>query len=139
MPDRNQPLTETPYSDEELEHFRKKLVQEQININEEIEGLKESYEGIVSNEEDTKSSIDHHHGNIGTEEEIKERNLILIERYNKKIELINAALDRIENKTYGICEHTGQVIEKERLEAVPWTRYSKEAQEKFDDPNPGRV
>src|SRR5690625_2211990 len=93
MPDRNQPLTETPYSDEELEHFRKKLVQEQINTNEEIEGLKESYEGIVSNEDDTKSSIDHHHGNIGTEEEIKERNLILIERYNKKIELINAALE----------------------------------------------
>src|SRR5690625_7981546 len=119
MPDRNQPLTETPYSDEELEHFRKKLVQEQINTNEEIEGLKESYEGIVSNEVDTKSSIDHHHGNIGTGEEIKERNRILIERYNKKIDLINPALDRIENRTYGTGENNCRVIEKARTDTVP--------------------
>src|SRR5690554_1573834 len=102
-PDRNQPLTETPYSDEELEHFRKKLIQEQISTNEEIEELKEGYEGIVDNEYDTKSSIDHHHGDVGSEEQIKERNLLLIERYNEKNELINAALDRIENRTYGIC------------------------------------
>lgn len=35
-----------------------------------------------------------------------------------------AALNRIERGTYGICEMTGQPIENERLEVIPWTRYS---------------
>ena len=35
-----------------------------------------------------------------------------------------AALNRIERGTYGVCELTGQPIESERLEVIPWTRYS---------------
>ena len=35
-----------------------------------------------------------------------------------------AALHRIERGTYGICELTGKPIETERLEVIPWTRYS---------------
>src|SRR6266436_613089 len=34
------------------------------------------------------------------------------------------ALNRIERGTYGICELTGEPIETERLEVIPWTRYS---------------
>ena len=36
---------------------------------------------------------------------------------------IDEALQRIEDKTYGICEATNKVIAKERLRFVPWTRY----------------
>ena len=39
---------------------------------------------------------------------------------------IDAALSRIEDKTYGICEGTGKPIAKARLEAKPWARYSVE-------------
>jgi RNA polymerase-binding transcription factor DksA len=41
---------------------------------------------------------------------------------------IDAALKRIEDGTYGICELTGKPIPWERLEAIPWTRFSLEAQ-----------
>ncbi|MDR3246439.1 MAG: TraR/DksA C4-type zinc finger protein [Prevotellaceae bacterium] len=37
---------------------------------------------------------------------------------------IHDAIQRILNKTYGICEITGENIQEERLEAVPFTRYS---------------
>lgn len=37
------------------------------------------------------------------------------------------ALDRIENGTYGVCESTGELIPKSRLEFIPWTRYTIEA------------
>ncbi|WP_297889929.1 TraR/DksA family transcriptional regulator [Sulfurihydrogenibium sp.] len=37
------------------------------------------------------------------------------------IRAIDAALERIENGTYGICEVCGKEIEEERLQAVPWT------------------
>ena len=42
---------------------------------------------------------------------------------------IDEALDRIRDGTYGICELTGKPIEAGRLEAIPWTRFSLEAEE----------
>jgi DnaK suppressor protein len=45
---------------------------------------------------------------------------------------IDQALDRIRNGTYGICELTGKKIEPERLEAIPWTRFSAEAEQKLE-------
>jgi len=50
-----------------------------------------------------------------------------IERTREYIQHINEALERIEDKTYGICQATGKPISKGRLEAVPHTRYSIEA------------
>ena len=45
---------------------------------------------------------------------------------------IDAALKRIEDGTYGICELTGQAIPWERLEAIPWTRFSIEAENQLE-------
>ena len=41
---------------------------------------------------------------------------------------VDAALQRIDDGTYGICEVTGQLIPWKRLEAIPWTRFSIEAE-----------
>lgn len=51
----------------------------------------------------------------------------LAARQKKFIEQLEAALVRIENKTYGICRETGRLIAKERLRAVPHTTLSMEA------------
>jgi RNA polymerase-binding transcription factor DksA len=45
---------------------------------------------------------------------------------------IEAALKRIEDGTYGICELTGEPIPWERLEAIPWTRFSLEAEKQLE-------
>lgn len=42
---------------------------------------------------------------------------------------VEAALRRIEAGTYGVCEATGRPIPEERLRALPWTRYTREAAE----------
>ena len=42
------------------------------------------------------------------------------------------ALKRIEKNTYGICELTGKPIPKARLEAIPWTRFTVEAQAQLE-------
>lgn len=49
----------------------------------------------------------------------KEASGRLAERQMKFIQNLQAALVRIENKTYGICRETGKLIPKERLRAVP--------------------
>jgi RNA polymerase-binding transcription factor DksA len=45
---------------------------------------------------------------------------------------IEQALDRIRNGIYGVCELTGKKIEPARLEAIPWTRFSAEAEEQLE-------
>lgn len=51
------------------------------------------------------------------------------ERLTKQLVEIETALARIENGTYGVCEETEELIEKERLLAIPWTRLSIEGAE----------
>ncbi len=45
---------------------------------------------------------------------------------------IEEALNRIRNGTYGVCELTGKRINVERLEAIPWTRFSAEAEKQLE-------
>jgi DnaK suppressor protein len=43
------------------------------------------------------------------------------------LEEVDAALDRLNRGVYGICEATGKPIEPERLRALPWTRFTRDA------------
>ena len=45
---------------------------------------------------------------------------------------IEEAMDRIRNGTYGKCEVTGRSIEPQRLDAIPWTRFSAEAETELE-------
>jgi RNA polymerase-binding transcription factor DksA len=54
----------------------------------------------------------------------------MIEKHQDKLDEINAALDRIELGTYGVCEDTGKKIQKERLEEIPDARFSMKAKKR---------
>ncbi|MBT6325897.1 MAG: TraR/DksA family transcriptional regulator [Bdellovibrionales bacterium] len=56
----------------------------------------------------------------------------LRERELKRLHEIEDALARIEHGIYGICEETDEVIEKKRLEKMPWTKLSIEAAEELE-------
>jgi DnaK suppressor protein len=51
------------------------------------------------------------------------------ERMRNQLMEIESALARIENGTFGVCEETEEIIEPERLRAIPWTRLSIEGAE----------
>lgn len=51
------------------------------------------------------------------------------ERLRNQLLEIEMALSRIENGAYGICEETEELIEMDRLLAIPWTRLSIEGAE----------
>jgi RNA polymerase-binding protein DksA len=72
-------------------------------------------------------SVDHmaDHGSDSYEQD---QTLGLLERESGTIREINAALRRIEEGTYGICERTGKNIGKARLRALPYARLCIEAQ-----------
>lgn len=55
--------------------------------------------------------------------------LSMHERLRQQLYEIENALARMENGTYGVCEETEEMIEHERLRAIPWTRLSIEGAE----------
>jgi RNA polymerase-binding protein DksA len=59
----------------------------------------------------------------------KEETMRLAQRQMKFIQSLQAALVRIENKTYGICRETGKLIPAGRLRAVPHATLSIEAKQ----------
>ena len=63
----------------------------------------------------------------GSNVQSKEDNANMAARQQKFIKDLEAALIRIENKTYGICRVTGELIPKERLRIVPHATMSVEA------------
>jgi RNA polymerase-binding transcription factor DksA len=52
--------------------------------------------------------------------------------YNELVEEVNEALGRIEHGTYGRCELTGKPIPADRLDAIPWTRFTAEAEAQLE-------
>jgi RNA polymerase-binding transcription factor DksA len=61
--------------------------------------------------------------------------LSLVANEQEALMEINAAIDRIFDGTYGICEITGRQISAERLDAVPFARYSVEGQAQYEMQN----
>jgi RNA polymerase-binding transcription factor DksA len=68
----------------------------------------------------------------GTDEYDMGAALSLISSEQNALYEIDHALRRIRDGTYGICEATGQPIPPERLDAVPWTRFARDVEEKLE-------
>jgi len=69
------------------------------------------------------SNLPIHMADVGSDNYEIENTLGLMDSERKLISEIDAALERIEDETYGICEGSGKPIPKARLEAIPWARY----------------
>lgn len=127
------PLNTTPYDEEELNHFEKLLRKELKETKEEKANIKESLDNLQDNSDDESSAAAHHQGDIASDEDEREKFLIMLRKQDEKLDEITAALDRIELGTYGICEDTGKKIQKERLEAIPYARLSIKAQQNQEE------
>jgi len=114
------------YSDKDLEEFRL-LIEEKIEkANEDLALLKSSYMNDGNNgTEDTSPTFKAFEE--GSETMSKEANTQLALRQEKFIRDLKSALIRIENKTYGVCRVTGNLIQKQRLLLVPHATLSIEA------------
>ena len=73
-----------------------------------------------------------HMADSGTDNFDRDFALSLLSSDQDAIYEIEEALKRIERNTYGICELTGKPIPKARLDAIPWTRFTVEAQAQLE-------
>src|ERR1700748_1226540 len=73
-----------------------------------------------------------HMADSGTDNFDRDFALSLLSSDQDAVYEIEEALKRIERKTYGVCELTGKPIPKARLEAIPWTRFTVQAQAQLE-------
>ncbi len=110
----------TYLSDEELEHFKQILLKRREEAVRDLDILRSSL-SEESVEDSINSNYSMHMADHGTETMDREQRFMFIARDEKYIGYIDQALERIRNKTYGICAKSGKPIPKKRLEAVPHT------------------
>jgi RNA polymerase-binding transcription factor DksA len=118
----------TRYTDEELKEFKGIIIQKLEKAKIDFDILKATITHSESNDtEDTSPTFKVLEEGAATLS--KEEAGRLAQRQQKFIQHLQAALIRIENKTYGICRETGKLISKERLRAVPHATLSIEAKQ----------
>lgn len=114
------------YTDTDLKEFRSLILDKLSSAQEELMSLAKSMSNPNANgTDDTAGTYKTLEDGSATLE--KEQLNQLAARQKKFIESLESALVRIENKTYGICRETGNLIPKERLRAVPHATLSMEA------------
>ena len=106
----------------ELEHFRDLLLDKRRELVGDMSQMER--EALRSSGGSNLSTLPLHMADMGTDNYEQEFTLGLVEKDRNLLREINAALAKIQNGTYGICEGTGKPISKPRLEAQPWARYS---------------
>ena len=121
-------VEKTRYSDEELAEFRVIILDMLGKAKDDYELLRSSVNNSASNDtEDTSPTFKVLEEGAATL--TKEEMGRLAQRQLKFINHLEAALVRIENKTYGICRATGERIPKERLRVVPHATLTVEAKD----------
>ncbi len=124
LPDDYRPSEDEPFMNErQRQYFRKRLLDWKNEI------LRSSRETLDNLQESSQHPDLTDRASSETERALELR---ARDRQRKLIAKIDAALERIENGTYGYCEETGEPISLKRLDARPIATLSIEAQERHE-------
>ena len=118
--------TKTRFTDEELLEFKELILKKLELARQDYELLRNSI-NMSDNNDTLDTSPTFKVLEEGAMVLSKEESSSLAARQLKFIQSLESALVRIQNKTYGICRETGELIAKERLKAVPHATLSIEA------------
>jgi RNA polymerase-binding transcription factor DksA len=96
------------------------------------ERLLNQMSGLAKESAEEMASYSLHMADSGTDNFDRDFALSLLSSDQDAVYEIEEALKRIEKNTYGVCELTGKQIPKARLDAIPWTRFTVEAQAQLE-------
>jgi RNA polymerase-binding protein DksA len=113
----------------DLKFFHNLLLQQKAKL---TKGLN-NHEQKIDTPSDT-FAYPYHMADLGTETADKEEESIIVSSYGDRLMLIDEALEKIRNKTYGKCDKCAKKIERERLKVMPYAKLCikcKEQEEKM--------
>lgn len=111
----------------EIARFKKKLEEMRASILHSLKGSTEDAKTV-----DESKGYSQHQADQGTDDFDRTISLEVSSREYEIIRLIERALEKIEDNTYGICDITGEDIPVARLEAVPYATMTVKAQEQLE-------
>jgi RNA polymerase-binding transcription factor DksA len=118
---------------EKFKRYYKLLVDLRIHLTEGIERhSEETLKRSAKDDAGDLSAYGQHMADAGTDTFDRDFALSMVASEQEALSEIDAAIKRIHDGTYGVCEITQKPIAKERLLAVPFTRYSAEAQKDLE-------
>ncbi|WP_107037533.1 TraR/DksA family transcriptional regulator [Brumimicrobium mesophilum] len=107
------------FSSEKLKKF-KSIIDEEIKIiDEELTKLKKERE--IQKQKRANTNVAFNQSSKHFQEQAKNKQLM--NRLQSKSRELHSALERIEDKSYGVCERTGELIQEARLKAKPTARF----------------
>ncbi|MCK4422198.1 TraR/DksA C4-type zinc finger protein [candidate division WOR-3 bacterium] len=106
-------------------YFQKLLQKKRVEVLEEIRDLEPKVEDNPLETGEESTPFPTHIADVSDIESRRDRDSYMISQYTQDLKDIDAALQRILDKTYGICVDCEGEIKKERLKAIPYTRYCK--------------
>jgi len=118
------------FTSREVEHFRDLLLAKRRELIGDMSAMER--EALRTSGASNLSNLPIHMADMGTDNYEQEFTLGLVQKDRDLLKEINLALAKMQNGSYGQCEGTGQLINKERLEYQPWARYSVEHQRKME-------
>lgn len=114
----------TKMNKKELDEYRQLLLAKRRQLVGMLSGMED--EALRSNGGNL-STMPLHMADIGTDTFDQDFTLGMAETERALLDEIDAALKRIDNRTYGVCQLTGKPIPKTRLEAKPWAKHTVES------------
>ncbi len=117
-------ITETPLPEKQLEEFQTMLIEKRDQVVGDVSSMEKE---ALGGDGGSLSRLPQHMADQGTDTYDQSLNLDLAASQRGIVKEIDAALSRIANRTYGVCELLGKPIGIDRLRNAPWTRYSIEA------------
>jgi RNA polymerase-binding protein DksA len=103
----------------DVEGYRQRLLDERARVSEERGRLLEDTSRPMEDASDDDGS-DSHMGDSASDTLDREISMSLEDNADHLLAAIDAALERIDNGTYGVCSNCGRTISRERLEALPY-------------------
>lgn len=114
----------TPFTKRQLDRYQEILILKRRELLGDIDSME--HEALKS-QSGSLSHLPQHMAEQGSETYEQSLSLDLAAADRVLLREIDAALQRIADRIYGLCERTGKAISKERLAELPWARYSIEA------------
>ncbi|RLS93732.1 MAG: hypothetical protein DWI12_08335 [Planctomycetota bacterium] len=118
-------LIKTKLSKKELEEYRNLLLAKRRQLFAMLNGMEQE---ALRSPGGQLSNMPVHMADMGSDVYEQDFTLGMAEAERKILVEIDAALQRIEDKTFGVCQMSGKPISKARLDAKPWANYTIEAE-----------
>lgn len=123
FPEEHRPLPKTRLTDIELDEFRQLLVRKRAELVDDLDSLEDEALKNKGAGNGDHSTMPIHMADLGSDNWEQEFTLGLLASERALVCEINDALERIEDRTYGVCVGTRKRITKARLRAKPWAKY----------------